>query len=557
VGWRRSALRFLAAIASGLLLSAAFPPVEFPLFAWIAFVPLLLVPAPPTFLRRLGLGWVFGFAHTLTNFFWLNTIGFGAGVLLALIMACYPMLWYGLFTTLLQIWCEERDDARPQPGLGGLRRPSRQVAAMLLGAALWVALEWVRSWLFTGLPWNFLGVSLWQSPALLRVCAYTGVYGLSFLVVAVNLAVAARLHEFYRAWRDGRRAGYSWPLVILILLFLPVLATRWTVKPLPEPDRTLRVLAVQGNIPQCREWTEEEFQTSLDVYTSLTRDHASVANVDLVVWPETAVPAPLGYPPYLKAIRELQEYTRIPLLLGTVDYRSNPAIPKVPGEESPPDLSFNSAMLLDAKTKALDYYDKIHRVPFGEYVPFSRYLPWLVNMIGMGRDLTPGTEYTVFELPKGVRAGVNICFEDAFAGISRAFVQRGANVLVTITNDAWYAESSGSRQHLLQAVFRAAETRRPLLRSGNNSDTCLILPDGSVTNLLCDPDTGYPFYRGAGVYDVPVWDELPTTFYTRHGDLFADLCAIVAACLVIGLLCHVYRVRLALRVARLGEEAGL
>jgi apolipoprotein N-acyltransferase len=214
-------------------------------------------------------------------------------------------------------------------------------------------------------------------------------------------------------------------------------------------------------------------------------------------------------------------------------------------------------MLLDAETKVLDHYDKIHRVPFGEYVPFSRYLPWLVKWIGMGRDLTPGTEHTVFDLPKGVRAGVNICFEDAFAGISRAFVQRGANVLVTITNDAWYAESSGSRQHLLQAVFRAAETRRPLLRSGNNSDTCLIMPDGSITNLLCNPDTGNPFYRGAGVYDVPVWADPPTTFYTRHGDLFAILCVLAAVGLVGGLLGRAYRARLALRVARLGEDADL
>ncbi len=552
VGWQRLAIRLLGAVASGLLLSAAFPPIEFPLFIWVALVPILLVPAPPTFWRRLALGWVFGFSHAVTNLFWLNEIGFGAGVLLALIIACYPMLWYVLFTGLLNLWREERDDANPIPGLGGLRRPSRQLGAMLLGACLWVGIEWLRGWLFTGFPWNFLGVALWQSPALLRLCAYTGVAGLSFLIAAVNLALAARLHDFRRAWRDGQRAGYSWPLAGLILLFLPVLALRFLAAPPPEADRALRVLAVQGNIPQCREWTEEEFQTSLDTYVGLTRDNAGPKGVDLVIWPETAVPAPLGYPAYYQAVKDLQAYTEIPLLLGTVDYRTPATADGAAGSE----LSFNSAMLLDAKMNALDYYDKVHRVPFGEYVPFGRFFPWLVEWIGMGRDLTPGTEYTVFDLPKEARAGVNICFEDAFPGISRAFVQRGANILVTITNDAWYAESCGSRQHLLQAVFRAAETQRPLLRSGNNSDTCLILPNGSIVDPLRDPETGYPFYRGAGVYDVPVCDNPPTTFYTRHGDWLAGLCACVSAgviCLLVG---RAYTRCRAQRVARLGEKAA-
>jgi apolipoprotein N-acyltransferase len=552
VGWRRLVLRLFGAVASGLLLSMAFPPVEFPLFVFVALIPLLLIPQPPTFLRRLGLGWIFGFAYAVANFSWLNTIGFGAGFLMALAVACYPMLWYALFGSLLHAWREERDDVRPNPGLGGLRSPLRQVGAVLVGAALWVGLEWLRSWLFTGFPWNFLGVALWQSPALLRVCPFTGVYGLSFLVAAVNLSLASRLHDFWRAYRTGRPAGRSWPFAVLIVLFLLLLSTRWLVSPLPAPDRTVSVLAVQGNIPQCREWSEEDFRTTLGIYTELTRAQAPAGAPDLVVWPETAVPAPLGHPPYLAAVKELQEYTRTPLLLGTVDYRPV----SMEGDAEDDYLSFNSAILLDENAQPIDYYDKIHRVPFGEYVPFSRHLPWLVDWIGMGRDLTPGTEYTVFHLPKGVRAGVNICFEDAFPGISRAFVQRGANVLMTITNDAWYAESSGSRQHLIQAVFRAAETRRPLLRSGNNSDTCLILPDGRVTDLLSDPETGSPFYRGSRIYDVPVWDDPPVTFYTRHGDWFAILCALVSAGAIVWLAQNAYRQRLAQRVARLGDTAA-
>ena len=143
----------------------------------------------------------------------------------------------------------------------------------------------------------------------------------------------------------------------------------------------------------------------------------------------------------------------------------------------------------------------------------------------MGRGLTAGTEYTVFHLPNGARAGVNICFEDAFAEISRQFALRGANLLLTLTNDAWYAESAGSRQHLTHAVFRAVECGLPLFRSGNNSDTCLILPNGSVVDVLRDPETGNAFVRGARGYRVPVWAYPLQTFYVRHGDVFAHLCS--------------------------------
>jgi apolipoprotein N-acyltransferase len=165
-------------------------------------------------------------------------------------------------------------------------------------------------------------------------------------------------------------------------------------------------------------------------------------------------------------------------------------------------------------------------VPFGEFTPFERLFPWLTDIIGMGRSLTAGREFTVFELPRGARAGVNICYEDIFPEISRQFVRRGANVLMTLTNDAWYAESAGSRQHLIHAVFRATENRRPLLRAGNNSDTCLILPDGRIVGLLYDLDTGSRFVRAARCYDVPVWQKQELTFYTRYGDVFAYGCAL-------------------------------
>ncbi len=142
----------------------------------------------------------------------------------------------------------------------------------------------------------------------------------------------------------------------------------------------------------------------------------------------------------------------------------------------------------------------------------------------MGRGLTRGREHTVFPFGEHARIGMNICYEDVFPEISRAAVLRGANVLMTITNDAWYWETAGSRQHTINAVFRAVETMRPFFRSGNNSDTCLVMPDGTIRDRVVDPATGNPFVRRAAVIEVPVYADPPITFYTRYGNLFAILC---------------------------------
>jgi apolipoprotein N-acyltransferase len=520
----RLLLEWGLAVASGLLLSAAFPPVEQGILAWVALVPLLCLPPPPTPARRLLAGYVFGLAHFLPSLWWLNTIGFAAGILLALPCALFPMAWY-LFVCG---WGRYARDAaaRPYRVLWDLPE-ALQCGLVLLLAAGWVALEWVRGWLFTGFSWNQLGVSQWQQLNLLNLTTVTGVYGVSFLVVAVNVALAASWGRTGRAWLRAGRRGISWPLGVVVLLFVPVMLFGLTQPRLGAPAERLRVLAVQGCLPQCRVWTEAQLTEALAVYTALSRTAVQAGlKPDLIVWPETAIPAPLRYDEaYRAAMDELLPAIRTPMLIGTIDLRLPPGL--APGQAGDDDiLTFNSAFLIDAEGRVAEFYDKIHRVPFGEFTPLGRYLPWLVQWIGMGRDLTPGREFTVFNLPKGVRAGVMICYEDAFPYLARAFVLRGAELLVTLTNDAWYAESAGARQHLLHAVLRAAETRRPLLRAGNNSDTCLILPDGRISGLLLDPLTGNRFIRGSQVYDVPVWRDLPLTWYTRHGDVFAQLAAL-------------------------------
>ena len=513
--------RCLAAILSGLLLSAAFPPLGWDFLIWFALLPLLLIPQPPRWWERLLVGYVWGYVHFASCLLWLNEVGFGAGWLLALYCALFPMAWYFLFSSA--IWHLRQPASTEFPGAGLLYIHSlpKTIFLSLLAASSWCALEWLRSWLFTGFPWNQLGISQFERSGILQTAAYTGVYGISFLIVLVNLVITI---EFCQALRRKFGAGgrmFTWHFLLAGLFLLPV--CWWANQPLFIPENAtprLLVMAVQGNLPQMREWTEQEFHQALQIYSSLTRKDAPLEpRPDLIVWPECAVPASLEYPEYQVALRKLLPEIRIPLLVGATNYRRDPVDPEQI-------LLFNSVFLLDEKVNILGYYDKIHRVPFGEYVPGSKYFPWLVDWIGMGRDLTPGRAYTVFELPKGGRAGVNICFEDVFPEISRNFTLRGANLLLTITNDSWYNESAGARQHLSHVIFRAVECRRPFLRSGNNSDTCMISPRGEILGVLKNEQTGSPFFAGTMRFELPVSDDWGDTFYTRYGNLFAFCCVI-------------------------------
>ena len=515
--------RVAVAAASGLLSSLAFAPAEWSWIAWVGLVPLLVVALPA---RRAAwrLGLVFGMVACMSGMAWLRELQWPALFGVALIYAWIPACWLKLAQ---QIWLNVRlspaEDLKPQTD-SLVRVHPRFFPGRSCFLAVSLALCWCGSELIRGLfaPWNNIGVSQWQNGWLLPLTRVTGVDGISFLIVLTNVAVyiavvswfagrdtAERFADYWRL-TDAKRLVFS-PLLLAVLLIVVagLLAPRYD---LPPPGSTLRIAAVQGNIPQIRRFSKTQLAEAMSVYDELTLDIVAREQPDLVVWPETALPVTLRGRAH-DYMAEIFEQTGTPLLAGTIDRR----LPYDPGEGEA--FDYNSALLYDASGKVVNWYDKMHLVPFGEYVPFDRYLPFLVEWIGMGRNLTPGTEYTVMPFGDSARFGINICFEDVFSEISRNSVLRGANVLIVITNDAWFGKTSASRQHLAHSVLRAVETCRPLLRNGNNTDTCLILPDGRIESLLYGRDTR--FIRDARVYDVPVWEQLPLTFYTRHGDWFA------------------------------------
>jgi apolipoprotein N-acyltransferase len=522
---RKSRLRpYLFAAASGVLASCAFAPLNLSVIAWVALVPLLYAGCrrnAPAF----RLGYVFAVVHFTTTFAWLVPVFILAPLLIALVLALLPACWLKLTQQAwLNLRTPQKDDLLPRNGPQQVEDAPlavpRQCLLLILAAAAWCTVEWIRGWIFTGFPWNQLGVSQWQNSLLLPASAYVGVAGISFVIATVNLGIWLLIQQ-----RRGEAAG-AVPVPLLIASGLFVLAAAAPKYHVPPASTTVRVATVQGNIPQIRSFNKEQLEHAVDVYFRLTYRVVEQRPPDLVIWPETAIPASLtAHENLAKAMTDLCTRIDRPLLVGSID------MVHAPGD--PIDVrSSNAALVYDHTGQVTERYYKMHLVPFGEYVPFARYLPILVKWIGMGRGLTPGREYTILQPVDGMKLGMNICYEDVFPDISRGFVLRGANVLGCITNDAWFEESSGSHQHLAHSVFRAVENARPMIRSGNNADSALILPDGTVTDLLVDKESGSRFARAVGVYKVPIHDDLPVTFYTRHGNWLEKCLALVTAALL-------------------------
>jgi apolipoprotein N-acyltransferase len=229
---------------------------------------------------------------------------------------------------------------------------------------------------------------------------------------------------------------------------------------------------------------------------------------------------------YQRRLYNLIQSTGKPMVIGSIDFEDLP-----PDSKLYPGMT-NSALLLNNKGRMDSKYDKIHRVPFGEYVPFRKYLPqWIVKRIDMNRDLVGGKDFSPLNILPGVKAGISICFEDIFEYISRREALEGANLLLVITNDAWYPTSSEPDQHLANCVFRTIETGLPMIRCGNNSASCLIEPNGVISDCLFKKEVDgksrpAPEVRArrAGIINVQVPLKPRLTFYARYGNIFIGFC---------------------------------
>jgi apolipoprotein N-acyltransferase len=510
--------RLALCVISGVALGVAFPKFDLNLLAWVAFVPLLQAIEGEGMSRVFGYAWFQGLVCYVVSLYWIEfTLHHFAGV--NPILAAGPLVLLAAIMALfsgLAIWAAEFATLR----LG--------LPIFITLPIAWPAVEWLRSFFPIGFPWNLLGYTAYRNLDLIQFAEITGVYGVSALIVFFNAVVFVVMFG-----RHSRRVQ-TWSLGTLTALMLAVLVfgtIRMNGLEAQPPDGRMRVAMVQGNIPQSIKWDPAFLDTSFSVYVEQTQQ-AARHHADLVIWPEAAAafffqPTAL-YPPrfagdalYRDRLLKLAADTGDPILFGA------PALGVGPDGEIG---TYNRAYLVSAAGKVLAYYDKIQLVPFGEYVPMRSLVGFLVDRIvhGFG-DMIAGNVQTIFSV-KGSRIGVLICYESIFPDLTRRAVKRGADVLVNITNDAWYGESSAPYQLLAMTAMRAVETKVPIVRVANTGISAVIDANGRITART-------PlFKRGTEIEDVS-WHRRRTV-YTIVGDLFSEVCF---ALTIVGVLLAILR----------------
>ncbi len=389
--------------------------------------------------------------------------------------------------------------------------------------SLWTALEFIRAHFLTGFEWASLGHSQYKNLAVIQIADLTGVYGVSFLMVMVNVC----LKEILSAGLLRRRLCREISLGVIIVVFACFSVLAYGISRLRSFEKTatsaseasggnqgVTIAVVQANTPQEMKWHEPAWPVIMKQYLRLT-EAAAGSKPDLIIWPETSYPGILWEDEEL--FGQLRDFVRrlgVPLLLGSVVKEG--------------DNYYNSAILLSGRGEIVQQYQKIHLVPFGEYIPLRRFLPFLSQIVPIA-DFTSGREYTVFPMDPGKtitkRIGffsVLICFEDAVAELSRSFVRHGAQWLVNITNDAWFEDTKAPFLHLQSAVFRTVENRRGLVRSANTGVSCFIDAFGRIVQAVQNDRHKMTYVRGYAVADVRFSRE--ETFYTKFGDVFTFGC---------------------------------
>ncbi|WP_129128496.1 apolipoprotein N-acyltransferase [Geomonas oryzae] len=481
--------RYLPALCSGALLALSFPLPGISVLAWIAFVPLFVAAdgVSPRFGFRLG--FVAGSAAYAALLYWLNVVMTGYGRLhwsvsgtLFLLLAGYLALYPAAVLWMVRR-CEENG-----------------IPLLCSFPLLWVAGEAVRSYAFTGFPWANLGYSQYRTLPLIQISDLTGVYGVSFLIAFANVV-------FYRIWVSMRHKK-PYPVRALIMLLLLLAATMvYGVARLTRAEKgvTQRVLMVQGNIPQEVKWSPAMQDATVKTYERLTREGCREPGT-LVVWPESALPFFLQQEPaYAERLKNLAREVKSPIVVGS------PAFEQEGGRVR----YLNSAFLVTEEGVAAGRSDKLHLVPFGEYVPLAPLLPFVNRLVTGVGDFSPGKSAQVLSSSAG-KLGVLVCFEGIFPEIARAYVEQGGGLLVNITNDAWFGRTSAPYQHLSMTVFRAVENRVPLVRAANTGISAVIDSKGHIRGVT-------PLYQ-EGTLAGEIRTGQRETFYTRFGDLFALLC---------------------------------
>ncbi|HLA09431.1 MAG TPA: apolipoprotein N-acyltransferase [Pyrinomonadaceae bacterium] len=488
------------ALLSALLLILAFPDYDFWPLAWIALIPLLLtISKRRSPLHALILGWIAGSVFFYATCYWLtfSMINYGnipawIAYLLLVPGAVVVGLFPGLFSAVLA---------------SSVRRSG--ASAMLLAPFIWISFEWARLGV-TGQLWNALGYSQAYQPWLIQSARWGGVYAVSFLIVAINAALSYLILK-------RSRSGTLLASAVIGLISVSVLATYWQSPGPSQMSETARLVALQPNVPMHLQKSAEEMQEltlrHLEMSEAGLSELSDDTNPRIVIWPESPMNFTYaGSSAFRDLVTTFAQTHRTSVLFNSQEPAPNNGI-------------HNSAVLVNEQGRLVSQYDKIRLLPFGEYVPLPRWLPGANLVSAIVGDFEAGTNYAL--LPIGqAKAGVFICIESAYPSIARQFSRDGAEVLINISNDGYLGRTAVMRQHLANAIFRAVENARPVIRVTNTGITAYIEADGTLRDQTPVFETAT---RTWGVNK----NAAGQTLYTRVGDLFPLLSSLLTA--VVGL----------------------
>ncbi len=497
-------------VLSGVLLALAFPKPEINFLAWFGFIFLLFsIKRSSTYRKTFLLSYLCGLIFFGIVVYWAVYVTFIG----AIVLIFYLALYFGVFGLGLR-WVEN-----------SFRNPLFKI---LLISSLWVGLEFVRSHLFTGFGWALLGYSQYMHIKLIQVADMTGVYGLSFLIIFVNAALFYMLkirhipssqnvsEASFRGSNEKLKSFVQRGLPIFlagILIFACLTYGNVRIKQFEtRKEKILKVSIIQGNIDQELKWDSTLSTLILNKYEKLSC-MAAFEKPDIIIWPETSLPGYLDEEGLRKKIDKLSTSLAAPFLIGAPRFSPDT------------DEYFNSAALFKGVGEPIIIYDKVHLVPFGEYMPLGPLFSPLTLIYPIA-DFSKGKDYVLFKV-KGIKFGTLICFEDIFSDLVRDFVRKGADFMVNITNDAWFKKSSAAYQHNQCLVFRAVENKVSVARVGNTGPSLFIEPTGRIEKRLIN-QYGQDLFID-GFLTTNLLRGLKETFFTKFGDIFAYMCIIFFA----------------------------
>ncbi len=412
--------------------------------AWFCLIPLFLELNNKTRIQRWLLFLLFAVLFFLGLLYWIAHVS-----LIGLICLCIFLgLEFSLFGLLM-----------PKPG---------GKHSLLLIPLLWIIFERLRGFLFFGFGWGLIGYTQFRNLALIQSAQLFGVWGISFLIVLINTSLSRIISSGFRI--SFKKSFIFVPAACLALVY--AFGYYLLSQPFSSPEITISL--IQANIPQEQKWDPEYSDAIIEKFSALSKK-AAAEKPELILWPETSVPGYLLdetrlYIKLINLAKELKTY----LLAGS------------PREEYEHKKFYNTAFLFNPSGHLVRFHDKMHLVPFGEYIPYKNLFSFLENT--QIADFSSGERYTIFQVNnhkgKIVRFGVLVCFEDVFPEIAHNFRSKGADFLVTITNEAWFKNSSEPMQHTAISVFRAIENRCWFLRCANTGISCFIDPKGRIREKI-------------------------------------------------------------------------